>query len=153
MENRVFYNFSDENDGNLAFHVEDNEINVIKNRKNLALKLGYNYEDLVYMNQIHSANIMIVDENTFEADMNPYSSSIEVMFHIHDQTLIHQWDEIGFYMKKSTDSTYTKYVSTETYMIYKEVFGLTNATTYNIYPYITTKLETVVGSVVNVTTL
>ncbi|PRN00144.1 peptidoglycan editing factor PgeF [Aliarcobacter cryaerophilus] len=64
MENRVFYTFSDENDGNLAFHVEDNEINVIKNRKNLALKLGYNYEDLVYMNQIHSANIIVVDENS-----------------------------------------------------------------------------------------
>lgn len=64
MENRVFYTFSDENDGNLAFHVEDNEINVIKNRQNLALKLGYNYEDLVYMNQIHSANIIVVDENS-----------------------------------------------------------------------------------------
>lgn len=64
MENRVFYTFTDENDGNLAFHVEDNEINVIKNRKNLALKLGYNYEDLIYMNQIHSANIIVVDENS-----------------------------------------------------------------------------------------
>ena len=64
MENRVFYSFTDKNDGNLAFHVEDNEINVIKNRKNLALKLGYNYEDLVYMNQIHSANIIVVDENS-----------------------------------------------------------------------------------------
>ena len=96
---------------------------------------------------------MIVDENTFEADITPYSSSIEVIFGINNQTLIHQWDEIGFYMKKSTDSTYTKYVSNRDYMIYKDVFGLTNATTYNIYPYITTKLETVVGSVVNVTTL
>lgn len=64
MKNRVFYTFTDKNDGNLAFHVEDNEINVIKNRKNLALKLGYNYEDLVYMNQIHSANIIVVDENS-----------------------------------------------------------------------------------------
>ena len=64
MENRVFYSFTDKNDGNLAFHVEDNEINVIKNRKNLALKLGYNYEDLVYMNQVHSANIIVVDENS-----------------------------------------------------------------------------------------
>ena len=61
---KVKYFFSDKNDGNLAFHVEDNEINVIKNRKNLALKLGYNYEDLVYMNQIHSANIIVVDENS-----------------------------------------------------------------------------------------
>ncbi|MEM5557327.1 peptidoglycan editing factor PgeF [Aliarcobacter cryaerophilus] len=64
MENIVFYTFTDENDGNLAFHVEDNEINVIKNRKKLALKLGYNYEDLVYMNQTHSSNIMVVDENS-----------------------------------------------------------------------------------------
>ena len=64
MENRVFYSFTDKNDSNLAFHVEDNEINVIKNRKNLALKLGYNYEDLVYMNQVHSANIIVVDENS-----------------------------------------------------------------------------------------
>ncbi len=64
MENRVFYTFTDKNDANLAFHVEDNEINVIKNRKNLALKLGYNYEDLVYMNQIHSSNIIVVDENS-----------------------------------------------------------------------------------------
>ena len=30
---KVKYFFSDKNDGNLAFHVEDNEINVIKNRK------------------------------------------------------------------------------------------------------------------------
>jgi len=34
MENRVFYTFTDENDANLAFHVEDNEINVIKNGNN-----------------------------------------------------------------------------------------------------------------------
>ena len=61
---KVKYFFSDKKDGNLAFHVEDNEINVIKNRKNLALKLGYNYEDLVYMNQIHSSNIIVVDENS-----------------------------------------------------------------------------------------
>lgn len=96
---------------------------------------------------------MIVDENTFEAGITPYYFGIKVIFHIHNQTLRHQWDEIGFYMKKSTDSTYTKYVSIVADKIYKEVSGLTNATTYNIYPYITTKLETVVGSVVNVTTL
>lgn len=64
MKNRVFYTFTDKNDGNLAFHVEDNEINVIKNRQNLALKLAYKYEDLVYMNQVHGANIIVVDENS-----------------------------------------------------------------------------------------
>ena len=69
---KVKYFFSDKNDGNLAFHVEDNEINVIKNRKNLALKLGYNYEDLVYMNQIHSSNIIVVDENSFNIPTDKY---------------------------------------------------------------------------------
>lgn len=64
MKNRIFYTFTDKNDGNLAFHVEDNEINVIKNRQNLALKLAYKYEDLVYMNQVHGANIIVVDENS-----------------------------------------------------------------------------------------
>ncbi|PRM90882.1 multicopper polyphenol oxidase [Aliarcobacter cryaerophilus] len=64
MKNRVFYTFTDKNDGNLAFHVEDNEINVIKNRQNLALKLAYKYEALVYMNQVHGANIIVVDENS-----------------------------------------------------------------------------------------
>ena len=64
MKNRIFYTFTDKNDGNLAFHVEDNEINVIKNRQNLALKLDYKDENLVYMNQVHGANIIVVDENS-----------------------------------------------------------------------------------------
>ena len=59
---------------------------------------------------------MIVDENTFEADMTPDSSSIEVIFGINDRTLIHQWDEIGFYMKNQ-QTQHTKYVSTDAYMI------------------------------------
>ena len=97
---------------------------------------------------------VIVDANTFEADNTPESTSIEVIFIINNSTLVNQWVEIGFYMKKSTDSTYVKHVSTQGFpVIYELVTGLTSATTYNIYPYITTKLETVVGSVVNVTTL
>lgn len=96
---------------------------------------------------------MIVDENTFEADITPESSSIEVIFYINNQTLRNHWIEGGFYMKKSTDSTYVKHVSPYVYALSEYVTGLTSATTYNIYPYITTKLETVVGSVVNVTTL
>lgn len=100
---------------------------------------------------------IIVDENTFEAHISPTStSSINVLFDINNETLINQWAEVGFYMKKSTDSTYVKHVTSAGYLldyIYEYVTGLTSATTYNIYPYITTKLETVVGSVVNVTTL
>ena len=96
---------------------------------------------------------IIVDENTFEADITPGSSSIEVIFYINNQTLRNHWIEGGFYMKKSTDSTYVKHVSPYVYAPSEYVTGLTSATTYNIYPYITTKLETIVGSVVNVTTL
>ena len=96
-----------------------------------------------------------VGAGTFEEDHSIFTTSIEVFFHILDSRLNNQFlTEIGFYMKKSTDPTYTKYVSTMNYpYIYKLVTGLTSATTYNIYPYITTKLETIVGSVVNITTL
>ncbi|MFV7790447.1 peptidoglycan editing factor PgeF [Aliarcobacter lanthieri] len=61
---KIIYNFTTSNDGNLAFHVGDNEKNVIKNRQNLALKIGYDYNDLIYMNQTHGNNIQIVDENS-----------------------------------------------------------------------------------------
>ncbi|WP_198304523.1 peptidoglycan editing factor PgeF [Arcobacter vandammei] len=60
----IKYFFSDENDGNLAFHTGDIKENVEKNRKNLAIKYGYENEDLVYMNQIHTNNIVIVDKNS-----------------------------------------------------------------------------------------
>lgn len=60
----IKYFFSDTNDGNLAYHVGDIKENVDKNRENLAIKLGYKNEDLVYMNQVHGNNIVIVDENS-----------------------------------------------------------------------------------------
>ncbi|WP_418180632.1 peptidoglycan editing factor PgeF [Aliarcobacter lanthieri] len=63
---KIIYNFTTSNDGNLAFHVGDNEKNVIKNRQNLALKMGYDYNDLIYMNQTHGNNIQIVDENSLK---------------------------------------------------------------------------------------
>ena len=88
-----------------------------------------------------------VGVNTFEADNTPNTTSIEVRFGITDYHLNNQFlTEVGFYMKKSTDPTYTKYVSDQSYTIYKIVNGLTSATKYNIYPYITTKLETIVIS-------
>lgn len=51
-------------DGNLAYHVDDIKENVDKNRKKLAKKLKYNEEDLVYMNQVHGNNVVIVDKNS-----------------------------------------------------------------------------------------
>ena len=96
-----------------------------------------------------------VGSGTFDEDCQAQTDNIEVIFNILDSRLNNQFlTEIGFYMKKSTDPTYTKYVSTMNYSyISKIVNGLTSATKYNIYPYITTKLETIVGSVVNITTL
>lgn len=60
----IKYFISDKNDGNLAFHVGDIIENVEKNRENLAKKYSYKNEDMVYMNQIHSDNIVIVDEKS-----------------------------------------------------------------------------------------
>ena len=61
---KVKYFFSDKNDGNLAFHVGDDIKNVEKNRENLAKKHSYKDKDLVYMNQTHGDNIVIVDEKS-----------------------------------------------------------------------------------------
>jgi len=62
--NQIKYYFTTTNDGNLAYHVGDIKENVTKNRQNLALKFGYKNEDLVYMNQVHGNNVVIVDENS-----------------------------------------------------------------------------------------
>lgn len=62
--NKILKIFTDINDGNLAYHVLDLKENVDKNRENLALKWGYKNEDLVYMNQTHGNNVVIVDENS-----------------------------------------------------------------------------------------
>lgn len=60
----IKYFFSNISDGNLAFHVGDKKENVEKNREKLAIKYGYDNHKLVYMNQVHGNNIVIVDENS-----------------------------------------------------------------------------------------
>ena len=62
--NEIKHFFTDKFDGNLAYHVNDNKQNVDKNRENLAVKLNYKNKDLVYMNQVHGNNVVIVDENS-----------------------------------------------------------------------------------------
>lgn len=64
MSNKILINFTTIEDGNLAYHVGDIKQNVDKNRQNLALKLGFKNEDLVYMNQVHGNNVLIVDKNS-----------------------------------------------------------------------------------------
>ena len=47
---------------NLAFHVGDKFENVLKNRFKLANLLGLELQNLIFMNQIHSDKICVVDE-------------------------------------------------------------------------------------------
>ncbi len=55
---------STKDDKNIAFHVGNNKQNVINNRRKLALKYNYDDNNLVYMEQTHSCNIKIVDEES-----------------------------------------------------------------------------------------
>lgn len=60
---KIFTSFED---GNLAFHVGDNEKNVVENHQKLALKVGYEYESLRHMNQVHGNNIVVVNKNSLQ---------------------------------------------------------------------------------------
>ncbi len=51
-------------DGNLAFHVGDDEKDVMRNHKNLSIKYNYNIKNLRHMNQIHSNNIEIITKKS-----------------------------------------------------------------------------------------
>lgn len=61
---KITYYFSNIDDGNLAYHVNDKKENVDKNRISLAKKLQYKNEKLVYMQQVHGNNVQIVDKNS-----------------------------------------------------------------------------------------
>lgn len=51
-------------DGNIAYHVNDEKINVDNNRIKLAKKYNYNNNDLKYMNQIHGNKVVIVNKQS-----------------------------------------------------------------------------------------
>ncbi len=55
---------SDKSDRNIAFHVEDTQENVTKNRIALAQKYSYNNANLVYMQQTHSNHVACVDHDS-----------------------------------------------------------------------------------------
>ena len=61
---KIFHTFTNKDDGNLAYHVQDIKENVDENRKNLALKHNFDLNNLVYMNQVHGNNVIIVDKNS-----------------------------------------------------------------------------------------
>jgi len=56
----IKYFFSDKDDNNIAFHVEDKKADVEKNRFYLSEKNGFKLENLKYMNQTHGRNIHVV---------------------------------------------------------------------------------------------
>ena len=62
--NQIKYYFTTTQDGNLAYHVGDIKENVDKNRENVAIKMDYKNEDLVYMNQVHGNNVQIVTSDS-----------------------------------------------------------------------------------------
>lgn len=51
--------------GNLAYHVNDNPLSVDVNHKNLANEFLYDINSLIYMKQIHSNDVHIIDDDCF----------------------------------------------------------------------------------------
>ena len=65
MNNFIFKQYvSNINDGNTAFHVGLDIGEAKKNRQKICEKLGLKYENLISMDQTHSANVQIVDEHS-----------------------------------------------------------------------------------------
>ncbi|CZE50561.1 polyphenol oxidase family protein [Campylobacter geochelonis] len=64
---------------NLAFHVGDNPLDVLKNREILALNLGL--DDLIFLNQVHGSEICVVDE-TFRAEFRAKFNQILTKFNL-----------------------------------------------------------------------
>ncbi len=59
----LLHTYTTRTSSNLAFHVNDYKKNVIKNHELLAKKLNYDFKKLVYMKQIHSDIVHIVNED------------------------------------------------------------------------------------------
>ena len=61
--NNIIKTFSDISDWNLGLHIWDDKNTVIENRKLLVSKLNKNLEDFIYMNQVHSGNVKVVNNS------------------------------------------------------------------------------------------
>ncbi|MEA1913693.1 MAG: peptidoglycan editing factor PgeF [Campylobacterota bacterium] len=64
FDEKVLAFISTKEDGNIAFHVPDDPKNVIQNRQKLAGQHQYNNDDLIYMEQIHSSTVHVVNEHS-----------------------------------------------------------------------------------------
>jgi len=62
----LLHAFTTKESGNLAFHVQDDEISVQENHSILAKKLRYEKNSLVHMKQIHSDIVHIVKDEDFD---------------------------------------------------------------------------------------
>ena len=49
---------------NLALHVGDDSSRVIKNRELLAVQIGYSPDSFYFMNQVHGADVAVIDEKS-----------------------------------------------------------------------------------------
>ena len=63
-EDILFHEITDKKDLNIAFHVEDDKKNVIENRIKLSQKHNYIAQNLIFMDQIHSNNIQIIEDTS-----------------------------------------------------------------------------------------
>jgi len=87
MQNfQIKFFFTTKKDGNLAFHVGDNKNKVLHNHQQLAQKHNYNYKKLIYMQQIHSDIVTIVNKKGFDTPpkcdaliTNSYDTPLMVM--------------------------------------------------------------------------
>ena len=70
MNKKILKIFTSIEDKNLAFHVNDNPLDVKENRKNLSIKYNYNNRNLKYMNQTHSNEVLIAnkEQNLYDCD-------------------------------------------------------------------------------------
>lgn len=76
MSNKKIY-FSNILDGNIGFNVIDNKTEFIKNRQKIAKKLGFNLNQLIAMQQNHSANIAIVGKQELGFGSQNFQSAIK----------------------------------------------------------------------------
>lgn len=83
---KIKFFFTSKSDNNLAFHVGDNQNDVINNHKNLAIKQNYILDNLVYMKQIHSNIVKIIDKN--DNFYNPLECDAIVTNNLHTPLMV-----------------------------------------------------------------
>jgi len=70
MKNNIIQVFTKASHNNIAFHVSNDKQEVINTRINICKKFNFNYDNLKYMNQVHSNDVVVVNdhENIYECD-------------------------------------------------------------------------------------